>query len=48
VEKSHDKGLPEDAGVKASEGVLYPLEAFFVIFQDYFPTFLKHKKGRRD
>ena len=28
--ESHDKGLPEDADVKASEGVLYSWEAFFV------------------
>jgi len=29
-------------------GALYPLEVIFFIFQDYFPTFLKLKKGRRD
>ena len=41
------QGLPEDVMTKASMGILCPLEAIF-LFQDYFPTFLKHKKGRRD
>jgi hypothetical protein len=42
--------LPEDAEMKASEGILGPLEAFIVLYQDFFPTttFLKHAKVRRD
>lgn len=31
MEKDHDKGLPEDSDMKASEGVLYPLEAIFFL-----------------
>jgi len=29
--ESHEKGLPEDAMTKASEGVLYLLESYFVL-----------------
>ena len=43
-----DKGSPEDADLKASEGVLYPLETFFAIFRDSFPTSLKYQQRRRD
>ena len=32
-EESHEKGLPEDADVRASEGVLYPLEVFLLFFK---------------
>jgi hypothetical protein len=32
VEKSHEKGLPEDADVNACGGDLYPLGAFFVVY----------------
>jgi hypothetical protein len=37
--ESHEKGLPKDAHVKASGGVLCPLEAFILIYQGSFPTY---------
>jgi len=46
--ESHEKGYAEDADTKASGGVLGPLEAFCVHYQDSFPTFLKHNKGKGD
>jgi len=48
VEKSHDKGLPEDAMTKASEGVLCLLEAvLFSIKTPYqnIPKTQKRKEG---
>lgn len=35
MEKAHDKGLPKDADVKASEGVLCLLEAFFSAIESF-------------
>jgi hypothetical protein len=32
--------------VKASEGVLYTLEVFFICHQDSFPKYFKHVKKR--
>jgi len=43
--ESHEKGEPEDADMKASWGVLRPLEAFFLLYQ-LFQS--KPKEGRRD
>jgi len=44
--ESHDKGLPKDANVKASEGVLCPLEAF-LLFSALFPKIPKKWNERR-
>jgi hypothetical protein len=46
VGESYGRGLPEDTMAKASKGCFISFRGFFIILQDYFPKFLKHKKER--
>jgi hypothetical protein len=44
--ESHEKGLPEDANMRASEGILYPFEALFRPLSRLFPNIPEKQKRK--